>query len=287
MKKLAKILLAAGIIFSLPASSFAAEIETEPDGKFNFKYESAETEQPEFLVKGVVKDITQKILPISVEARYFAPHFDLTAHNDKYSYNGGEIGLKNTLGFSNDKAPEVIFRYKRFTADYFTVHGAGSKNFGSNPLTFGGDNYYGDVNSQSDLHYLKLQITNPIVSVLGSGVDWSYGLTGIYWKGTASGSDAAGNYISNKKEFGAPIPTLGVGAHASLLDMLIFNVHLSGLPLGGNGHFYDFEAGLRYNPIDLVSISLGYRKIHANLKHKDNSGTFDLDGPYAGVRVDF
>ncbi len=288
--KLSKILLAAGIILTLPASTtFAAETDLESDGKFHFPIERAEVEQPEFLVGGAVKDITQKILPISAEARFFAPHFDLSSHTGNFSYNGGELGLKNNLGFGNDKAPEVIFRYKRFTADYFTVHGAGNSNVsGGNTLIFNGRSYIGNTDSQSDLHYLKLQVTNPIVNVLGSGVDWSYGITGVYWKGTVNGTESGtGNYLSETKEFGAPIPTVGIGAHASLLDTLIFRAHLSGLPLGGHGHLYDFEAGVRYNPLDLLSISVGYRKIHAKLNHGGDSGTLDIDGPYAGLRFDF
>ncbi len=288
--KLAKFLLATGIILTLPTSTtFAAENNSEPPEKIHFPIEHRETEPPEFLVKGALKDITQKILPISVEARFFAPHMDLSAKSDKIFYNSGEVSLKDNLGFGNDNAPEVIFRYKRFTADYLKIHGSGSTNIGgSNVFNFAGNRYHGAVDSQSDLHYLKLQVTNPIVNVLGSGVDWSYGLTGIYWKGTVNGTEMnSGNSVSATREFGAPIPTLGVGAHASLLDTLLFNVHLSGMPLGGYGHFYDFEAGIRYNPLDLLSISVGYRKIHANLKHKDNSGTLDLNGPYAGLRFDF
>lgn len=284
--KLTKTLLAAGMILSLPASTFAAETETD---KIHFPIEREEIETPEFLVNGAIKDITQKILPISVEARYFMPHMNMNVKSDKIFYNGGDVSLKDNLGFGNDKAPELIFRYKRFTADYFTVHGTGDTNIsGSNYLTFEGKSYSGNVHSKSDLHYLKLQVTNPIVNVLGSGVDWSYGLTGVYWKGSVDGTESGtGNYISESKSFGAPIPTLGVGAHASLLDVLLFRVHLSGMTFGGHGHLYDLEAGVRYNPLDLLSISLGYRKIHAKLKHGDDSGTLDIDGPYAGLRFDF
>lgn len=276
-------ILAAGAILTLPAStSFAAE-------KIYFPLENKEVEPPEFLVKGVVKDLTQKILPISIEGRYFVPHMNMQVKSDKIFYNGGAVDLKNDLGFGNDNAPEIIFRYKRFTADYFNVRGSGSRNFsGSNVLTFGGSRFNGDTDSKSNLHYLKLQVTNPVINVLGSGIDWSYGLTGIYWKGTVNGTEAGtGNSVSKSKTFGAPVPTLGIGAHASLLDTLLFNVHLSGLPLGGHGHFYDFEAGLRYNPLDLLSISVGYRKIHANIKYKEDSGTLDMSGPYAGLRFDF
>ena len=63
--------------------------------------------------------------------------------------------------------------------------------------------------------------------------------------------------------------------------------HISGLPLGGYGHFYDFEAGLNYNPIENLGITAGYRRIDANVHHDDDSGNFRMNGPFAGVRYSF
>ncbi len=273
--KIKKFLLMTGAVFSLSTTVSAAE---------NENLQEAET-----LVNGVIHDVTQKILPISVEARFFAPHMDINVKSDKIRYRDGSVGLKNDLGFGNDNAPELIFRYKRFTADYIHVHGTGEREFTkAHPLLFGGANLRGTVDSQSDFHYLKLQITNPIVSAFGSGVDWSYGLTGIYWKGSAKGTDTrTGRSINESEEYGVPVPTLGIGAHASLLPEIKAYAHISGLPLGGYGHFYDFEAGIRYNPIENLGIDIGYRRIHANIKHKDDSGNFTLNGPYFGLRYDF
>lgn len=247
-----------------------------------FAAEREDLQEAETLVNGVVHDVAQKILPVSVEARFFAPHLDMSVKSNKIHYNGGEVGLKNTLGFGNDNAPELIFRYKRFTADYLYVHGTGSNNFSGSPLVFGGNSFSGDTNSESDFHYLKLNISHPIVSVLGSGVDWSYGLAGMHWRGKVSNA-----FDSRSKDYTLPIPTLGIGAHADFLGILRAYANLSGMTLGSNKNFYDFEAGVRYNPIDIVGINLGYRKIHAKFSHSDDSGTIDLDGPYAGLRVDF
>ena len=155
-------------------------------------------------------------------------------------------------------------------------------------MIYGGLHLEGNVTSKSDLDYLKLQITNPIVNVLGSGVDWSYGLTGIIWEGTATGTQAeTGRQASKTKSFYLPIPTLGVGAHASLLPSLKAYANISGMTFGSYGHVYDLEAGIRYNPIEFLGIDIGYRKIHANIKHHDDKGTFDMKGPFAGIRYDF
>lgn len=251
--------------------------------------ESERLKEAETIVNGVVQDVAQKILPVSIEGRWFSPHMDIKVKSDKIRYRDGSVGLKDDLGFGDDKAPEVIFRYKRFTADYIRVHGTGERTFTkAQPLLFGGANLRGTINSDSEFHYLKLQITNPVVSAFGSGVDWSYGITGIYWKGSVTGTDVStGKSIDKSESLGVPVPTLGIGAHASLLPKIKAYAHISGLPLGGYGHFYDFEAGIRYNPVDFVGIDIGYRKIHANIKHKEDSGKFNLQGPYAGIRFDF
>ncbi|MBR2180018.1 MAG: hypothetical protein IJ862_06470 [Selenomonadaceae bacterium] len=251
-----------------------------------FKSESYE-ELSNYVVGGVVRDTAQKIFPFSIEARFFAPHFDAKVHSDKIHYNGGEVGLKDNLGFDNDNAPELILRYKRFSADYIHVHGKGNTNLNGDNLKFGGVNFSGRVHSQSDLDYLKLTVTNPIVSVLGSGVDWSYGLTGMYWKGKVKGHESTtGLSTSKSKEYGAPIPTIGVGAHAALLPSLSVYANIAGLPLGGYGHYYDFEAGLRYSPLEILGVTAGFRRIEVKLEHDDDSAKLTMNGPYAGLRVD-
>ena len=177
----------------------------------------------ETLINGASEESDQKKFNFSIEGRYFAPHMDIKVKSDKIRYQDGEVGLKDDLGFGNDKAPELILRYKRFTMDYIHVHGAGDRVFTrANPLLFGGANLRGNVHSQSDFHYLKLQITNPINEHYGSGFDWSYGVTGIYWRGSAEGTAVSTNKSLNGKQrresekIGVPVPTLGIGGHVKL-----------------------------------------------------------------------
>ena len=297
-KKIAALLMGAAIVSST-SNVFAAE--TVENNKTEMVEESEvidtavdpqlQTENKEdgsdFLVGGVVRDTAQKIFPFSVEARFFAPHFNAKVHSDKIRYNGGEVNLKGDLGFGNDNAPELIFRYKRFTADYIHVHGTGNANLNGNNLRFGGVNFSGRVHSQSDVNYLKLSVNNPIISVLGSGVDWSYGLTGIHWKGKVRGNETYTGFSTSKsKEYGAPVPTIGIGAHAALLPSLSVYANIAGLPLGGYGYYYDFEAGLRYSPLEILGITAGFRRIDIKLKHDDDSARMTMNGPYAGLRVD-
>lgn len=285
-KHFTQILLATGALISFGTTSVSAAENTSID--------TETLREAEQIVNGAADESEKKVFKFSLEGRYFAPHMDINIQTDKISYKGGRVGLKDDLGFGNDKAPEVILRYKRFTMDYIHVHGAGDRQFTkANPLLFGGLNLRGNVHSQSDFHFLKLQITNPINENYGSGFDWSYGLTGIYWRGSASGTAVSSNKSvdgqtrSKSEKFGAPVPTLGIGGHAQLWKNINAYAHISGLPMGGYGHFYDFEAGLKYNPTDHFGIDIGYRKIHANIHHKNDHGKFNLQGPFAGIRYDF
>ena len=286
------------MVTSMTASTFAAEA-TEDSNAAKAEDKTVETvvdqqlqnevnaDLQEFLVGGIVRDTAQKILPVSIEARFYAPHFDAKVKSNSIRYNGGQVSLKDNLGFDNDNAPELIFRYKRFTADYIHVHGTGNANLNSGSLRFGGVDFDGRVHSQSDLHYLKLNVSNPIVSVLGSGIDWSYGLTGVYWRGKVKGNEVNTGLTAHKsKEYGAPIPNIGIGAHAALLPSLSVYANISGLPLGGYGHYYDLEAGLRYSPLEILGITVGYRRVEVKLKHNDDSAKMTMNGPYAGLRVD-
>lgn len=230
----------------------------------------------------------EKNSPFSVEARFYAPHFNANVKSDKIFYNGGSVDLKSDLGFDNKKAPELILRYKRLTVDYIYVKGSGEKTFsGRDVLTFGGSRYRGKVDSESELHYLKLNVTNPIISKFGTGLDWSYGLTGMYWKGSVDGKDVGGRHESRSEEYAVPVPTLGIGAHTELLPELKAYANISGIYLGHYGHLYDFEAGVRYNPTDNFAVTAGYRKIDLKVKHNDDFGKMTLNGPFAGLRLDF
>ena len=109
----------------------------------------------------------------------------------------------------------------------------------------------------------------------------------MYWKGKVKGNEAnTGLSASKSKGYGAPIPTIGIGAHAALLPSLSVYANASGLPLGGYGHYYDLEAGLRYTPLEILGVTVGFRRIDVKLKHDDDSAKLKLNGPYAGLRVD-
>ena len=241
-------------------------------------------------VTGMAHRVAHNLIPLSVEARFFAPHFDAKVHADSISYNGGTIGLKDQLGLGNDNAPELIVKFGGLQLDYIHVEGDGHKTL-DNTLRFGSRNYVAgyELSSESEFDYIKLTYGHDLLSVMGNGVGWNAGIAGMHWKGKVTGLTSNGYRESRSKEYWAPLPMIGIDAHAQIptFDSLKFYAHMSGLPLGGLGHFYDFEVGLKYYPIEVLAITAGYRRIDISLEHDDDYGDLNLKGAFGGLRYEF
>ena len=280
----------AATLISFQGTGFAEEITSEEIIPEEESAPVEETSEPEIKFEESISDRDKfDDHNFSIEGRFFSPHFDANVKSDKIYYNGGKVGMKDNLGFGNDNAPEIILRYKRLSIDYIHIHGSGHRNFsGRDSLTFGGKTYRGHVDSKNTLHYLKLNVTNPIKMTEDGGLTWSYGLTGMFWKGKVSGTETtSGRHESRSEEYGVPIPTLGIAAQINILPQFNGYAHISGMYFGHYGHFYDFEAGIKYKPAPHFAITAGYRKIETKVNHKDDYGKMKMNGPFAGVRFDF
>ena len=231
----------------------------------------------------------------SVEARYFAPKLHAHVKSDSIDYNGGNVNVKDTLGIDDKKAPELILRYRRATLDWIHLKNTGNARL-DGTLTV--DNKTFDANSKvatdSKFDYMKLTIKNPLVKTPAASVNWSYGITGIHMSvkvaGDAmvhEGGQAAAYHQSASESGTVPVPMLGIGAQCPLGAGLEIYGNIEGLPLASYGHIYDFEAGLRYRPVDYLRVNLGYRKIDINVHHDDDEANYSLTGPFFGLAYDF
>ena len=144
---------------------------------------------------------------------------------------------------------EIIFRYKRFFVDY------------------------NRVDSQHNLNYIKLNVNNKIISLMGTGLEWSYGVTGITWR------DSENNFV--------PVPTLGIDFYMTIKPRVKFYTQFTGMPVGGFGRIYDAETGLRYSPSKHFTITAGYRHLSAKVHRRNSTNNFKTSGFFIGVRSDF
>lgn len=144
---------------------------------------------------------------------------------------------------------EIIFRYKKFFVDY------------------------NHIDKDKNLNYINLKVNNEIISMMGSGLEWSYGLTGVSWK-------------DGDKKF-VPVPTLGLELYITVRPKVKIYTQFSGMPVGGLGRIYDAETGVRYSPSKHFTITAGYRHLNAKVSRQGSNGGFKNSGYFIGIRSDF
>lgn len=197
----------------------------------------------------------KKFLLILMTAILILPAEVLAQDDDEFSLKDALAQIKTTkkdLPYSVELRlgeRELIFRYKNFSIDY---------------------NY---LDKNKSLNYVKLNVRNEIFSMLGSGVDWNYGLSGVAWQEPNS------KFV--------PIPTLGVDLYVTVRPKVKFYTQFSGMPVGGLGRIYDAETGLRYSPHKNFTVTAGYRHLSAKVHRGQSFGTFKRSGFFIGIRSDF
>ena len=236
-------------------------------------------------VMGISDSKLRPTIGITAEERFFVSRLSGGVKSDNIDYNGGKVDWKDTLGLSNENSPETILRYKNMSLDWIHYHSKGESTL-AKPLTFDDKTYNGEVDTKANFDYLKFSVENPIVKTSVGEVKWNYGLAGLLWDAEVNGT-SGGVKTSSSKTFGAPVPMVGVNAKANLAKGLNTYTNVSGLPLGGYGHILDLEAGFHYEPVENLGLNVGYRMIDVDLQHKDDSASFKLAGPFAGLSYYF
>ena len=258
-----KFLIATILIFLNCAVSSAAQVE-----------EASEDEEAQRGIK-IASEKLKKEFPFSIETRIFFPNMDGHIKSHDIKIGDDALSLKN-FGMDSNVAPEYILRYKNFSVDYIRLKGDGG-NF-VDGMTFGGKNYHGAVNAESDLHYIKLNVDREIISLMGTRAAWNYGLTGVKWRGNVEGSSE--NYFF-------PIPTIGLALEMKIRPKVKVYTNISGVVMGGYGHLCDFEGGFAYLADENFSWKVGYRHIDTKINWRNVHGDFKLNGFYTGLRAEF
>ena len=90
-----------------------------------------------------VASIKQKKFAFSAETKFFSPNLNAKVKGDDFYFHRTE-------------APEFIFRYKNFSADYIRAH---------------------------EFHFVKLKVDREIFSLMGTGLEWNVALNSMNWRG--------------------------------------------------------------------------------------------------------
>lgn len=220
---------------------------------------------------------------LQLELRYYAPKLKFTSKGivpAKYS------NFRDTLGIKNTSVPEYRLSWQAWTADYIRIRENGQAVHyvplpqASVPV---------QLRSRLNLDYAAVSWHKDIEANAGGSWYWLAGLR--YYRFTAGlDSQGLGVYdVHYARQLNQLAPAIGLGARHSLNSRGSVELYteLSGLPLGGRGHVYDFDAGINYKPVDNFKVNAGYRVLDLKINNDDGTGLYKLSGWYAGVAYTF
>ena len=230
--------------------------------------------------KGVAS-VKQKKFDFSAETRLFMPNLNAQLKTSDFRFNGGRVDLRDDLNLTRGEAPEFLLRYKNFSLDWIHLHGAGKSSV-DGIINFGGKNLGGNLNSRSDIHFVRAKFDKEIFSLMGTGIDWNFALNALHWHGFTRND----NFSASKNYF-AVLPSVGLNIYARIRPRLDIYVQFSGLTLGRHAHFGDLEYGLKYFPQKNLSINAGWRRIDFKQIRGGNLSHFVMNGAFFGLKYDF
>lgn len=220
---------------------------------------------------------------VQLELRYYAPQLKFTSKGivpPKYS------NFRDTLGIKNASVPEYRLSWQAWTADYIRTRENGQA---VHYVPLPQSSMPVQLRSRLNLDYAAASWHRDIEASTGGSWYWLAGLR--YYRFTAGlDSLGLGAYdVHYAKQLNQLAPAIGLGGRHSLDagGRSVLYTELSGLPLGGRGHIYDFDAGINYRPLDNFRVNAGYRVLDLKINNDDGAGLYKLSGWYAGMTYSF
>jgi len=227
---------------------------------------------------------------ITIEARYFNPSLTFKAQTSSIDYNGGALDFKNDLGITDKSSMEYRVQLgDNFRLSYANFAYNGNATLNQN-LNYQGTTYAANALVASDLgiKYARLTWFKTITQSDDLSTKFILDLKGFQFN-TSVNAVVNGSPTSAAKTFTGAIPTIGFAVNARLDNNFVAFGEITGLPLGQYGHFYDGEAGIRYNFDKTVAVNLGYRALDLSVKDPSSgdNAEFKIAGPFINAQYKF
>lgn len=217
---------------------------------------------------------------------------DLTA-NVKTTVGGvtGEFDAKTDLGVGDKDFPsgEAFVRIGKFhfRVGYTPVKFSGDKTLTDN-VVFNGRTFSASsrVITNLDLKMTDGEIQFDLLrpDVVAASFNLGLILKVKYVDGKVDLESAAG---TERKDFKAPIPMVGLAAGVGFLkDLVRVDARAAGIAYGGN-HLYEGDAFASFVPFPFFRVQGGYRLIDLKIDDDDIVATLKLKGPYVGAQFSF
>lgn len=225
-----------------------------------------------------------------VRGYYWFP--DLTGKvNTTVGGVAGEFDARDDLGVDNKNfgSGEAFLRFGRahFRVGYTPVSFDGRKMITRN-ITFNGQTFTAGDNVITDLDLKMLDgefqydIIQPDVAV----ANFNLGLI-VKVKYVDGKVELRSSAQTEKKDFKAPVPMVGLAAGAGFLKNLVrADARVTGIAYSGN-HLFEGDGFVSLCPMPFFSIQGGYKIIDLKIDKDDIVAKLRLKGPYIGAQLSF
>jgi len=228
---------------------------------------------------------------VGARAMFWFPDLSGDVQTDVSGVQGTKFDIKDDLNVGDENFPsgEAFVRFGRlhFRVGYTPVKFDGNKQL-TRQIVFNNQtfNVNDNVVSQLDLKMIdgevQFDLLRPDIAVVGFNLGLI--LKVKYVDGTVELKSTA---ATEKRDFKAPIPMVGVAAGVGLIkDMLRADARVTGISYSGN-HLFEGDVFASFSPLPFVSIQGGYRLIDLKIDEDDIEATLKLKGPYVGAQLSF
>lgn len=230
---------------------------------------------------------------IGARGLYWFPSLSGDVKADNSGVVGTKLNLKDDLGVGNESFPIVeafggVGRHSVSLA-YTPIDYSGQKLLAVG-IQFNGKTYAANTNVHTDLELKMLDFQYKYKFLDLDNILAGFSLSAIgqvkYIDGYAKIADTTTN-TSAEYTIKAPIPMIGLGAHAGILaGLLEARAMMTGVVYSGN-HLYEALAELSFTPFPFLDINAGYKIMSLKVDHNDVFLDSTFSGPYVGVTFSF
>jgi outer membrane protein len=226
-----------------------------------------------------------------VRGMYWFPDLSATAQTITAGISETKFDAKDDLGMKDDNFPsgEAFVRFGRLhlRVGYTQISFDGNNTL-TRDIEFNGQIFpvNDNVISSLDVKMLDADLQVDILRPDFIGASFYLGLVGKV-KYVDGEVELASSVLTEKRDFQAPIPMIGLAAGAGFAENLVrIDARVTGMAYSGN-HLYEADAFASLTPFPFFRIQGGYRYIDLKVDENDIVADLTLKGPYVGAQLSF
>ena len=226
-----------------------------------------------------------------VRGSYWFPDLSAEIQTFDPAPAGTKFDAVDDLGIGDENFPsgEAFLRFGRFhlRVGYTQVSYDGSNTL-SRTIVFNGQTFSvsDNVVSKLDVDMIDAEIQVDLIRPDLVAASFYLGLVGKV-KFVDGEVELRSTALTEKQDFQAPIPMVGLAAGVGILkDLVRADARAAGMSYSGN-HLFEGDAYLSIIPFPFLRIQGGYRLIDLKVDDDDIVAELTMKGPYAGAQISF